>query len=146
MPEKCRRDANKGTIWELLLPFLYDLMRYIREGRSLSYHWIYTDLQRLFIYDNLMESCLDEAARDMFKLLSGLHEQVVACRNFYGNAFACVTSPHMKAGVPWTPMDSQKVQVGVETSQNGVLLTIFDQIRSSWCEQMWTGKASLTRI
>lgn len=78
----------------------------------------------------------DKTARNMFQLFSGLHQQIIARWYLDWNPFASVSGPNVKAGVARTTMDCQKVQVVMKASEDGVFLSIFDQIRCSWSKEV----------
>ena len=89
-----------------------------------------TDLQSGLVNNNFVETSLDEATGDMFELLSGLHQQIAAgSRKLDRDAFPSVPCSNIKSRVPRPPMDSQEVEIGVKTRQDGVLLPVFNEVR-----------------
>lgn len=64
----------------------------------------------------------------MFQLLPGLNKQVFTRRNPDGNALSSVSRPDVKAGVARAAMDSQEIEIRMESSQNGILFAIFNQV------------------
>lgn len=85
----------------------------------------------MVIYNDFMEARFDETTSDMLQLFSSLDEQIIACRNFDGYTFACISCPNMQARVARSPMNGQKIEIGMESSQDGIFLAILDQIRGS---------------
>jgi len=75
-----------------------------------------------------MKSGFDEATSHVLQLFPGLYEQIIAWRNFDRYPFPRVSCPNVKTWVTRATMDSQKIEVRVETRQNGVFLSIFNEI------------------
>jgi hypothetical protein len=65
----------------------------------------------------------------MLQLLPGLDKQVVTRRDLDGNALSGISCPDVETWITGAAMDSQEVEVGVESGQNGILFAIFDQVR-----------------
>lgn len=95
MPEEGRRDAHKRPLGDLLLA-----------GGD--------HVDRLLVHHDLVESGLDQAARDVLELLAGLDEQVVALGDLDGDALPCVAGPDVQPGVAGAAVDGEEVEVGVE--------------------------------
>ena len=95
MPKEGRRDAHKRPLGDLLLA-----------GRD--------HVDRLLVHHDLVESGLDQAARDVLELLAGLDEQVVALGDLDGDALPCVAGPDVQPGVAGAAVDGEEVEVGVE--------------------------------
>lgn len=72
----------------------------------------------------------------MLQLLPGLDEQVVARRDLDRNALSGVSCPDVETGIARAAMDSQEIEVRMESGQNGVLFAIFDQVRCCRGKQM----------
>lgn len=84
-----------------------------------------------------MESSLYKASAEVFKLLPSLHEEVPACRGKLDrDAFSGVACPDIQARVTRATVDSQEVEVRVESGEDGILLAILDQIGSGGGKQM----------
>ena len=105
VPEEGRRDSDHRPVGRLRRPPLHGI-------------------QSLLVDDNLMVAGLDEAPGDMLQLLSRLHEEVVSLGDLDGNPLACITCPDMEAWIPRAAVDGEKVQIGVEAGQDGVLLAV----------------------
>ena len=56
-----------------------------------------------------MVPSLDETSGEMFKLLSGLHQEVLSFWYLDRNLFAGVSRPDIQAGVTRSSVDGQKV-------------------------------------
>ena len=79
-----------------------------------------------------MKTSLDQTASEVLQLLARLDQEVTSgLRKFDKDAFASVARPDVQAGIARAPMDGQKVEVTVKTSQDSVLLSIFDKIGGS---------------
>lgn len=72
-----------------------------------------------------MEARLYESTSDVLELLARLNQQVVPWWYLYRNTVPSVASPNVKAWVAGAPMNGEEVEVGMETSENGILLAIF---------------------
>jgi len=56
-----------------------------------------------------MKTCFDQAARDVFKLLPGLDQEVATFWNLDWNTFASIPSPYVKTRITRTTMNSEKI-------------------------------------
>jgi hypothetical protein len=123
MPEESRRDTNERAIRELLLAPLDD-----SQGRV--------------IHDNFVEACTDKAAGDVLKLLASLDEQVIARRDLDGNSIAGIAAPDVESGIARATVNGQEVEVGMEPSEDRVLLAEFHQIRGGRSEEVGSTEGS----
>lgn len=72
----------------------------------------------------------------MLQLLASLDKQVVAGRNLDGDALSGIPCPDIETRIARAAMDSQEIEVGVESSQNGILFAVFDQVGCCRRQQM----------
>jgi hypothetical protein len=77
-----------------------------------------------------VEARLDQPGRDVFQLLAGLHEQIVAGWDFDREALACVARPDVQPWVARATVDGEKVEVRVEAGENGVFGSVLGEIGS----------------
>lgn len=75
-----------------------------------------------------MEASFDETTSDVFDLLARLDEKVVSWWDLDGNTVSGVACPDVKTRIAGASMNGEEVEICVETSQNGVLLTVLDQV------------------
>lgn len=88
-----------------------------------------TDLDSCLVHNDFMEACLDEAARKVFDLLPRLHEKIATSRGESdGDTFSSVACPNVEPGVSGTTVDSEAVEICVETCKDCVLLAILCEI------------------
>jgi len=109
MPEECRRDTNQWTIWKLNFP-AFD------NGKC------------LLVYNDLVEASLDQTTCDMLKLLASLDEEVVPLRDLDRDALPSIARPDMETGIARAPVDCKEIKIGMETGENGVFLSVLDEI------------------
>lgn len=83
-----------------------------------------------------METRLDETASDVFELLARLYEEVVSGRDFHGDAAARVARPDVQAGVARAAVDGEKVEVGVEAGEDGVLGAVLYEVGGGGREEV----------
>lgn len=75
----------------------------------------------------------------MLQLFPCLDQKISPSRwELDGNSLPCIAGPDVKTWVPWTAMDGQKVEIRMESGQNGIFFTIFIQIWSGGCQDMRT--------
>lgn len=86
-------------------------------------------LERSFVDHDLVETSLDQSTAQMLKLLASLNQQVSSFRReLNSNTLPTVTSPNVESGVARAAMDCEKVEVGVESCENGIFLAILHEI------------------
>lgn len=117
MPEEGARDADKRPVGVISLALL--------DG-----------FDRLLVDRHFVESCLDQAAGCVLELLASLHQQVVARGNLDRDPVASVAGPDVQARVAGSAVNGEKVEVGVEAGEDGVLLAVFYQVRSGRGQEM----------
>jgi len=93
-------------------------------------------LKRIVIYYNLMEASSDQSAGNMFQLFPCLNKEITPFGNFDWDALSSVACPDIETGVARTTMNSQEIEIGMETSENGVFLPVLGKIRGGWGEDM----------
>lgn len=92
-----------------------------------------THIDSRFIYDHFMEASLDKASSEILDLLSCLYEKKASSwRKSDGNALSSVPCPNMEAWVSRATVNSETIEIGMESCQNGIFLAVFNEIRSSW--------------
>lgn len=72
----------------------------------------------------------------MFELLSSLNEKVIPFGDLDGDTFPRVSSPDVQAGVTRATVNGQKVEIGVESSKNRVLLAKTNKVRGSRSQEV----------
>lgn len=75
-----------------------------------------------------MITSLNKTASKMLELFAGLNEKVVSWWDADWNALAGVARPNVKAWVAGTTMNGEEVEIGVEACENGVFLTVLDEV------------------
>lgn len=96
-----------------------------------------TNLNCRVIDYNFVVPSFDQTAAEVLELFARLDQQVAACRReSYGNTFSRIACPNIQPWIPGTAMNGEEVEIGVESSKNGILLAILDEIRCSWCKQV----------
>ena len=91
---------------------------------------IKTNLDSVFVDDDLMEAGFNQSTAQVLELLPGLHEEVPPRRReFDGDTFACIACPNMQTWVARSSMDGEEVEIGVEASKDSVCLIVLDQVR-----------------
>ena len=94
-------------------------------------------LPRRLVDHNLMVPRLHQPTAQVLELFASLHEQVTTrsrtrwLREAHRDALAGVTCPDVQAWITGATVDSEEVQVGMEASKNGVLLSVLAEIRCS---------------
>jgi hypothetical protein len=63
-----------------------------------------------------------------------LDKKVVAMRDLDRDTLSRVAGPDVQARIPRAAVNGKEVEVRVETSQNGVFLTILLKVGGGWCE------------
>jgi hypothetical protein len=81
------------------------------------------------IDDHFVEAGLDEPSGEMLDLLSCLYEKIASSRwESNGDSLSGVTRPDMKTGISRSTVDSETVEIGMKTCQDGILRAIFPEI------------------
>src|SRR5690606_16077974 len=93
-------------------------------------------VHRALVHHYLMIPGFHEPARDMFQLLAGLDQKVVARRDFNRDAAARVASPDVEPRVSRAAVNGEEVEIGVETGEDGVDLAVPFQVRRRWGEKV----------
>ena len=89
-----------------------------------------THIDGRFIHDHFMEASLDNPPSEMLDLLSCLYEKKTSgLWKSDGNALPGVPCPNIEAWVSRATVDSEAVEIGMKSCQDGVLL-VFSEIRS----------------
>ena len=117
MPEESRADADQWAIGELLLA--------LRD-----------DIDSALVDDHLVEAGLDQTTSDVLELLAGLHQEVVAGRDFDGDALARVAGPDVQTWVARAAVDGEEVEIGVEAGEDGILLAVLFEVRGGGGKKM----------
>jgi hypothetical protein len=63
-----------------------------------------------------------------------LDKKVIAVRDLDRDTLSSVAGPDVQARIPRAAVNGEEVEVRVETSQNGVFLTIPLKVGGGWCE------------
>ena len=71
-----------------------------------------------------MKARLDQTARDVLQLLTGLHEQIVSGWDLDRDTLTRVARPNVQAWVARATVDSKEVKIRVEAGKDGVFATI----------------------
>ena len=95
-----------------------------------------TYLKRFVIYYDLMKASSDQSAGDMLQLFPCLDEEIIPLGNFDWDALSSVTCPDIETRIARTTVNSQEIEVRMETSENGVFLPILGEIRGGRGENM----------
>ena len=80
-----------------------------------------------------MEASLDKTPSEMLDLLSCLYEKITS--GWWkpdGNALSSIPCPNMEAWVSRATVDSEAVEIGMKSCQNGIFLAVFSEIRGGW--------------
>jgi hypothetical protein len=86
-------------------------------------------------HDHLVEASLDKTPSEMLDLLSCLHEKIASgWRKSDGNALSSIPCPDMEAWVSRATVDSEAVEIGMKSCQDGISLAVFSEIRGRWTE------------
>lgn len=92
-----------------------------------------THIDSRFVHDYFMEASLDKPSSEMLDLLSCLHEKKASSwRKPDWNTLSSVPCPNMEAWVSRATVNSEAIEIGMKSCQNGVFLAVFSEIRSSW--------------
>lgn len=75
-----------------------------------------------------MESRFNQATCDVLKLFPCLNEQVTAFWDSDRYTFSSISSPYVEARVTRSTMNCQKVEIGMETGQDGIFFAVFHKI------------------
>ena len=83
-----------------------------------------------------MKASFDQPPGNMFQLFPSLDEEKIPLGNFDWDALSSVTCPDIETRIARTTMNGQEIEIGMKTSENGVFLSVLDEIRRSWSEDM----------
>ena len=93
--------------------------------------------QGCIIDNNFMIACLDQTTTKMLELLASLDKKVSASRRELDrDTFSSVPGPNVQAWISRTTMDSEEVEIRVESGEDGVLLAVLNKVRRSWSKQV----------
>lgn len=94
-----------------------------------------THVDGRFAHDHFVEASLDKTPSEMLDLLSRLHEKIASSwRKSDGDALSSIPCPDMEAWVSRATVDSQAVEIGMKSCQDGIFLAVFSEIRGRWTE------------
>jgi len=75
-----------------------------------------------------METRLNQSPTKVLKLLPSLNEQVIPFRDFDLHTLPSIASPDVQPWITRTAVDSQEIEIRVETGENSVFLAVFDKV------------------
>ena len=115
MPEEGRRYSNQRAVGKLNFSKL-------------------NHINCLLVHYNFMIPGLYQTASNVFQLFASLDKKVVALRDLDRDTLSGIAGPDVQARIPRAAVNGEEVEIGVESSENGIFLAIPLEVGGGWCE------------